>query len=109
MSDVTTILVFFSYHCCSVRTSLSSTECTYWSHARNCSTSVVFSPTEDGGYLLVGVAGELPPIFEAMKWSHPDVMLQTVGRLDAARRRYRLLRTLWDVDDAAGWARWQTS
>jgi rSAM/selenodomain-associated transferase 2/rSAM/selenodomain-associated transferase 1 len=72
-------------------------------------TSVVFSPTEDGGYLLVGVAGELPPIFEAMKWSHPDVMLQTVGRLDAARRRYRLLRTLWDVDDAAGWARWQTS
>jgi rSAM/selenodomain-associated transferase 2/rSAM/selenodomain-associated transferase 1 len=72
-------------------------------------TSVVFSPTEDGGYLLVGVTGELPPIFEAMKWSHPDVMLQTVGRLDAARRRYRLLRTLWDVDDAAGWARWQSS
>ncbi len=71
-------------------------------------TSVVLSPTEDGGYLLVGVAGELPPIFEAMKWSHPDVMLHTVGRLDAARRRYRLLRTLWDVDDAADWARWQT-
>ncbi len=72
-------------------------------------TSVVFSPTEDGGYLLVGVAGELPPIFEAMTWSHPEVMLQTVGRLDAARRRYRLLRRLWDVDDAAGWARWQSS
>jgi len=71
--------------------------------------SVVFSPTEDGGYLLVGAVGQLPPIFEGMTWSHPDVMLHTLARLDVAGRRYRLLRTLWDVDDAAGWARWQAA
>lgn len=71
--------------------------------------SVVFSPTEDGGYLLVGAVGQLPPIFEGMTWSHPDVMLHTLARLDAAGRRYRLLRTLWDVDDAASWSRWKSA
>lgn len=71
------------------------------------SASVVFSPTEDGGYCLVGAIGAVPPIFEGMRWSHPEVMAETAVRLDAAAIGYRLLRTLWDVDDAAGWARWR--
>ncbi len=68
---------------------------------------VVLSPTEDGGYVLIGAVGTVPPVFEGMQWSHAAVLQQTLARLASARRRYRLLRTLWDVDDASGWARWR--
>ena len=68
---------------------------------------VVLSPTEDGGYLLIGAVGRLPPVFSGMQWSHAEVLQQTLARLDGARCCYRLLRTLWDVDDEQGWRRWQ--
>jgi glycosyltransferase A (GT-A) superfamily protein (DUF2064 family) len=67
----------------------------------------VFAPTEDGGYVLVGAAKGLPPVFDGMHWSHSEVMQQTLARLESAGMRYRLLRTLWDVDDEEGWKRWQ--
>ena len=67
----------------------------------------VFAPTEDGGYVLVGAVGAMPPVFESMHWSHAQVMAQTRKRLDAAGIRYRMLRTLWDVDELADWERWQ--
>lgn len=67
----------------------------------------VFAPTEDGGYVLVGAAKALPPVFDGMHWSHSEVMQQTLARLESAGMRYRLLRTLWDVDDEEGWKRWQ--
>jgi len=67
----------------------------------------VFAPTEDGGYLLVGAVKAVPPVFEAMSWSHPEVMQQTLARLESAGLRYHLLRSLWDVDDEEGWRRWQ--
>jgi len=67
----------------------------------------VFAPTEDGGYLLVGAVKAVPPIFVGMRWSHSEVMQQTLERLESAGLRYRLLRTLWDVDDEEGWKRWR--
>jgi rSAM/selenodomain-associated transferase 1 len=68
---------------------------------------VVLSPTEDGGYVLIAAAGTVPPIFDSMQWSHAGVFEQTLHRLTAAGVRYRVLRELWDVDDAAGWTRWR--
>lgn len=68
---------------------------------------VALSPTEDGGYVLIAAAGTVPPIFDCMQWSHAEVLQQTLDRLKAAGVRYRVLRELWDVDDAAGWARWR--
>ncbi len=68
---------------------------------------VVLSPTEDGGYVLIAAAGTVPPLFDSMQWSHAGVFEQTLGRLKAAGVRHRVLRELWDVDDAAGLARWR--
>jgi len=33
-----------------------------------CTHDVVLGPTEDGGYWLVGAAGAVPPIFDAIPW-----------------------------------------
>jgi rSAM/selenodomain-associated transferase 1 len=68
---------------------------------------VVLAPSEDGGYALIGAARSLPPVFGDMPWSTSGVLAQTVDRLERAGLRYSLMRTLWDVDDQAGWQRWQ--
>jgi rSAM/selenodomain-associated transferase 1 len=68
---------------------------------------VVFAPADDGGYALVGAKGAVPPVFDSMSWSTATVMSETVRRLQLASVRYRLLRQLWDVDDAASFERWR--
>ena len=55
---------------------------------------VVLSPTEDGGYLLIGAVGRLPPVFSGMRWSHAEVLQQTLARLDGARSGAGALATL---------------
>ena len=67
----------------------------------------VFAPTEDGGYALVGAARELPGAFEGLAWGGPEVMSETRRRLRAQSARWHELRTLWDLDDANDYARWQ--
>ena len=67
----------------------------------------VFAPTEDGGYALVGVARELPRVFEGLAWGGSEVMTETRRRLRAQAVRWQELRTLWDLDDATDYARWQ--
>ncbi len=67
----------------------------------------VFAPTEDGGYALVGAARELSSAFAGVRWGEPGVMAATRARMVVARLRWRELRTLWDVDDEAGYRRWQ--
>ncbi len=67
----------------------------------------VFAPTEDGGYTLVGVARDLPGAFEGLAWGGPDVMADTRRRLLAHGARWKELRTVWDLDDAHDYARWQ--
>lgn len=57
-----------------------------------------FLPTEDGGYLLVGLRRAAPTIFAGISWSTPSVMAQTRRRLAAAGLRWSEPATLWDVD-----------
>jgi hypothetical protein len=59
---------------------------------------VVFGPTFDGGYYLVGISGEVPPIFEGIPWSTPLVLEQTLGRLHASKISHTLLPFWYDVD-----------
>lgn len=70
---------------------------------------LVLGPTTDGGYWLIGAAGQLPPIFEAMPWSDPALLQATLDRLAEAGWRegadYRLLPRWYDVDDEHDLAR----
>ena len=67
----------------------------------------VFAPAEDGGYALVGASRAITPVFADVPWGTPAVMAATRERLLAARLSWRELRTLWDVDDEAGYWRWR--
>ena len=57
-----------------------------------------FLPTEDGGYLLVGLRRAQPAIFAGIAWSTPAVMVQTRRRLVRAGLRWSEPAVLWDVD-----------
>lgn len=60
---------------------------------------VVLGPSDDGGYYLVGVSGTVPPIFEEMTWSTPDVWAQTVTRLQENEVPFAELPAWYDVDE----------
>ena len=66
----------------------------------------VFSPTEDGGYVLVGMRRPLTGIFDGPQWGSPQVMAQTRARLVASGAHWHELRTLWDVDRVQDLERW---
>jgi rSAM/selenodomain-associated transferase 1 len=58
----------------------------------------VFSPAEDGGYALIGVARISTLVFRHVEWGSPSVMAQTRRRMRALGWRWSELRTVWDVD-----------
>lgn len=67
------------------------------------SAEVVLGPATDGGYYLIGCATRVPPIFEGVAWSGPDVLAQTVRRLADAGLRLALLPPWYDVDTLDDW------
>jgi len=67
----------------------------------------VIVPAEDGGYVLVGIAGSPRGIFDGVAWGAPTVMAQTRARLEASGLRWCELDTLWDVDRPEDYARAQ--
>lgn len=58
----------------------------------------VFTPAEDGGYVLVGLQRPQPALFEGVAWSTAAVMTQTRQRLAALGLRHSEMPMLWDVD-----------
>ncbi len=58
----------------------------------------VFLPTEDGGYVLIGLRAPQPDLFSDMPWSTDRVMPLTRQRLQRLGLRWREPATLWDVD-----------
>ena len=70
---------------------------------------MVFVPTEDGGYALVGARLDAPAVFQDVSWGSPSVMAQTRARLRAQALRWHELPTLWDVDEPRDWLRAQCS
>lgn len=59
---------------------------------------VVYGPAADGGYYLVGVAGDHPALFEHITWSDPHVLAVSLERAAAAGLRVHLLEELRDID-----------
>lgn len=64
------------------------------------SSDTVFVPVSDGGYCLVGARKDalLAPIFEGMRWSHSQVMAETIKRAKAHKISYQLLSGWHDID-----------
>ncbi|RME44423.1 MAG: glycosyltransferase, partial [Deltaproteobacteria bacterium] len=57
---------------------------------------VVIGPARDGGYYLIGLRGEIPPIFEGIAWGSASVLADTLERLPP--RQTHLLPFWFDVD-----------
>jgi hypothetical protein len=69
---------------------------------------VVFGPSQDGGYYLVGMNHPTPQIFERMTWSHDRVLVQTTEKLTRLRIAVKLLPTWFDIDTIEDLERLQT-
>ena len=60
---------------------------------------VVLAPARDGGYVLIGKTESRPELFEAMRWSSPEVLPETLRRLELLGCRAALLPDWEDLDD----------
>jgi uncharacterized protein len=58
-----------------------------------------FGPARDGGYYLVALRRPCPSLFDAMAWSTPHVLADSMARAESAGLRVHHLRPLADVDD----------
>jgi len=64
---------------------------------------VVIGPSDDGGYYLIGLNSVQPRLFEAMPWSEPDLLRQTIDRIKEEGLSCTLLERLNDVDTLEDW------
>lgn len=69
----------------------------------------VFTPAEDGGYVLVGLRRPQAALFESVDWGTSGVMRQTREHLQALQLRWSEMPVLWDVDRPEDWLRWKQS
>ena len=68
--------------------------------------SLVFQPSPDGGYTLVGMNRLTPEIFEAMPWSQSHLMQTTINRMNQLNVDYELLERRNDIDTLADLREW---
>lgn len=68
---------------------------------------VVVNPAEDGGYVLIAMSRLQHGLFEYIAWGTDQVLETTRRRVRALGLVLAELETLWDVDDAAGYARYR--
>lgn len=66
---------------------------------------LVFGPSEDGGYYLVGAKAPCPYLFEGMTWSTATVLVESLERAWRQDLRLQLLPGWYDLDTARELAR----
>ena len=59
---------------------------------------LVIGPARDGGYWLIGARDGVPPVFEGVPWSTPEVFAATRALASEAGLTVERLETLGDVD-----------
>jgi rSAM/selenodomain-associated transferase 1 len=64
---------------------------------------VVIGPATDGGYYLIGSSRALPQLFADIRWSSPEVLRQTIARVESLALKVALLPPWYDVDTLADW------
>ena len=64
---------------------------------------VVFGPSEDGGYYLIGMSSYKPEVLEGIDWSTERVMEQTELRAQENEIKLAKLQVLNDIDNENDW------
>ncbi|MGR8930462.1 MAG: TIGR04282 family arsenosugar biosynthesis glycosyltransferase [Gammaproteobacteria bacterium] len=70
------------------------------------SSDAVIAPAEDGGYVLIGLNAPQAALFGDMRWSHCDVMANTLERARQASLTVFELGLQQDIDTVADWKRY---
>ena len=63
--------------------------------------AIVVGPALDGGYYLLGAAGRVPPVFDAIRWGSADVLSQTRAAAERHDVPVVLVAPSGDVDTLA--------
>ena len=66
----------------------------------------IIVPAEDGGYVGIGVTGQVPKIFDEVPWGTATVLAKTQDRAAALGYPLYELPSLWDVDVKTDLERW---
>jgi rSAM/selenodomain-associated transferase 1 len=64
---------------------------------------VVFGPSKDGGYYLIGMSSYNPEVLENISWSTEEVMSQTEKRAEEHEISLAKLQFLNDIDNEQDW------
>lgn len=64
---------------------------------------VVFGPSEDGGYYLIGMSSYKPEVLEGIDWSTERVMEQTELKAQENEIKLAKLQVLNDIDNEHDW------
>ncbi|MCU7958793.1 MAG: TIGR04282 family arsenosugar biosynthesis glycosyltransferase [gamma proteobacterium symbiont of Bathyaustriella thionipta] len=67
----------------------------------------VIGPAEDGGYVLLALKKTARSLFSNIDWGTEQVLRQTRSALADRHWHWQELETLWDVDRAEDYARYQ--
>ena len=67
---------------------------------------VVLGPTEDGGYVLIGMNKPEPRVFNNIHWSTANVLCETLNIASSLDLRVKCLDLVWDVDTGVDYKRW---
>lgn len=59
---------------------------------------VVLGPAADGGYVLIGMTGDPGSMFEEIRWSSSQTLLDTLAAVRRTGRKSLLLPTWYDID-----------
>ena len=70
------------------------------------SNDLVLGPTEDGGYVLIGMKRPQSALFHDVPWSTDEVLRTTLEKAYAIGLSVELLPKVWDVDDSIDYRRW---
>jgi rSAM/selenodomain-associated transferase 1 len=62
---------------------------------------VVFGPSQDGGYYLVGLSRPEPRLFRGVPFSSPEALAASLAAAGRERLRVELLPSWYDVDEPA--------
>ena len=66
---------------------------------------VVFGPSDDGGYVLIGARRATPGMLQQVAWGSETALEDSVAAVSNAGLSVAILAPRWDVDEPEDWAR----